>query len=193
LLLSGYYSPKFNEENLNGRKGGEERFKVFIGFQNKVCTNMCVSTDGYLGDLRVKSINQLRAYIKLLVENYNNHMHIDSMRQLTNFGLTEQQFTNLIGRCRMYQHLPSDQKLLVPPIQFGDTQIGAVASDYYRDNRFCRDRSGNINLWKLYNLFTVANKSSYIDSFLDRSANAFCFVDQLREGLEYPGLNWFLN
>jgi hypothetical protein len=27
-------------------------------------------------------------------------------------------------------------------------------------------------MWKLYNLLTGANKSSYIDSFLDRAVNA---------------------
>ena len=30
----------------------------------------------------------------------------------------------------------------------------------------------DINMWKFYNLLTGANKSSYIDSFLDRSLNA---------------------
>jgi len=29
-----------------------------------------------------------------------------------------------------------------------------------------------LNMWKFYNLLTGANKSSYIDSFLDRSLNA---------------------
>ena len=31
---------------------------------------------------------------------------------------------------------------------------------------------GEINLWRLYNLFTGANKSSYIDRLLDRGVNA---------------------
>ena len=31
---------------------------------------------------------------------------------------------------------------------------------------------GELNIWKFYNLLTGANKSSYIDSFLDRSLNA---------------------
>ena len=34
---------------------------------------------------------------------------------------------------------------------------------------------GNINLWNVYNLFTQANKSSYIATFLDRNLNAFEF------------------
>jgi hypothetical protein len=67
---------------------------------------------------------------------------------------------------------------------FGDKQVSAVVKDYYRDESFCRDSSGNINLWKLYNLFTGANKSIYIDGFLDRSVNAFNFVEQVRHGWE---------
>jgi hypothetical protein len=76
---------------------------------------------------------------------------------------------------------------------FGDTQLGAVCKDYYRDRSFCRDASGNINLWRLYNLFTGANKSTYIDNFLDRSVNAFTFVNEVRRGLDNRGSNWFLS
>jgi hypothetical protein len=93
----------------------------------------------------------------------------------------------------MYIHLPNDVKKDIPPILFGDTQISAVVKDYYRDESFCRDNSGNINLWKLYNLFTGVNKSSYIDSFLDRSVNAFNFVEQVRNGLEGKKECWYLD
>ncbi|WP_343671721.1 DUF3871 family protein [Chitinophaga sp.] len=36
-----------------------------------------------------------------------------------------------------------------------------------KDDSFCREVDGSINLWTLYNLFTGANKSSYIDTFLE--------------------------
>lgn len=62
--------------------------------------------------------------------------------------------------------------------------MSAVVKDFYRDESFCRDDSGNINLWKLYNLFTGSNKSSYIDSFLDRSVNAYNFTEQIRWALK---------
>ncbi|GAB4000891.1 hypothetical protein GCM10028807_55300 [Spirosoma daeguense] len=51
---------------------------------------------------------------------------------------------------------------------------------------------GSINLWKLHNLFTGVNKSSYIDTFLDRSLNALQFVEQVRYGLDEQGVNWYL-
>jgi Domain of unknown function, B. Theta Gene description (DUF3871) len=39
-----------NLDNLYNRKGADEHFKVFIGFKNTVCTNLCVWSDGYMGD-----------------------------------------------------------------------------------------------------------------------------------------------
>ena len=68
-----------------------------------------------------------------------------------------------------------------------------LAMDYYQDQSFCRNQNGDINLWRMYNLFTGANKSSYIDSFLDRSVNAFEFTHKIQRGLEGNVANWYLN
>ena len=92
----------------------------------------------------------------------------------------------------MYQHLPAEVKKDIPPLLFGDQQIGTVVRDYYKDNSFCKDEHGNINLWKLYNLFTGANKSTYIDNFIDRSVNAFDFLEQVRYGLTGKKECWYL-
>ena len=48
----------YNNENLYGKKT-EEHFKVFVGFKNHVCINLCVSTDGFLADLRAMSVNEI--------------------------------------------------------------------------------------------------------------------------------------
>lgn len=182
-----------NQDNLYNRKGADEHFKIFIGFQNKVCTNLCVWTDGYMNDLKVTSLGQLKGCIKTLVNNYNSNYHLNMMHQLSEHSLTEKQFALLIGRCRMYQSLPKAIQNELPPLLFGDNQISAVVKDYYRDQSFCRNEDGNINLWRLYNLFTGANKSTYIDNFLDRSVNAFHFVEQLKYALNNQQQSWFLN
>jgi hypothetical protein len=62
-----------------------------------------------------------------------------------------------------------------------------------KDESFCGDANGNINLCRLYNLFTGASKSSYIDNFLDRSVNAFNLVEQILFGLENKTDCWYLN
>ena len=144
-------------------------------------------------DLRVNSIGALSRHIADLIEDYNAQFHLAQMRNLTKLSLTEHQFAQLIGRCRMYPHLPANMKSDIPSLLLGENQISSVVKDYYKDNSFCRDREGNINLWRLYNLFTGANKSSYIDNFIDRSVNAYHFVERIRYALQDKTENWFLN
>ena len=93
----------------------------------------------------------------------------------------------------MHKYLPEGQAKQVPELLFGDGQINAVCKDYYNDQEFCSNASGNINLWNLYNLFTGANKSTYIDNFLDRSVNAFQLTAGLQNALEQREHSWFLN
>jgi hypothetical protein len=183
----------YNLDNLNAKKGTEETFKVFIGFKVSVCTNLCVWTDGYAQSVKVKNIQQLKGAIYQLISSFNATGQVRRMNALQNYTLTERQFAQLIGRCRMYHHLPSHIKQTIPEMHFGDSQINGVCKDYYKDNSFCRDDNGDINLWKLYNLFTAANKQSYIDTFADRAVSASKFVDELSHTLENKAVNWFLN
>lgn len=183
----------YNLDNLYNRKGADEHFKIFIGFQNQVCTNYCVWSDGFVSDARVQDIGQLKAVIKTLIDHYNYSYHLHHLKLLTEYSITEQQFANLIGRCRMYNYLSSADKSHITPLLLGDTQINAVVKDFYKDKSFCRAEDGSINLWKLYNLLTGSNKSSYIDSFLDRSVNTFQFVEHLRLALKDKQTNWYLN
>jgi hypothetical protein len=115
------------------------------------------------------------------------------MKQFAENYITEQQFAHLIGRCRMYHHMPVEYKKDIPSLLFGDQQINTVVRDFYKDSSFSRDSFGNINLWKLYNLLTGANKSSYIDSFLERGVNAFDLVNDLNHCVEHKRQSWYLN
>jgi len=44
----------------------------------------------------------------------------------------------------------------------------------------------------VYNLFTGATKSSYIDSFLDRNVGSLLFINSLVEHLRDRTKSWFL-
>jgi hypothetical protein len=191
LTLGGIKS--YHLDNLYSRKGADEHFKVFIGFKNSVCLNLCVWTDGYLNDLKVKNAGQLKGCIRTLIENYNATYHLNALHKLSTYSITENQFAHLVGRCRMFTHLPSDFKDEVHPLLLSDTQLSTVVKDYYRDKSFCRGEDGNLNLWRLYNLFTGANKSSYIDTFIDRSVNAYHFVEELKMVLDHKTTSWYLN
>jgi hypothetical protein len=183
----------YNLDNLQNKKGADEHFKVFIGFKVSVCTNLCVWTDGFAGDIRVKNLEQLRTAIYMLVHSFDAIAQLKRMEALQQYSLTEQQFAHLIGRCKMYQYLPSSVKKDIPELALGESQLNAVCRDYYKDNSFCRNAEGDISLWSLYNLFTSVNRASYIDSFLDRAVNAASFTQKLASTLEHKSINWFLN
>jgi hypothetical protein len=182
-----------NHESLFSKKS-IEKFKVFVGFQNLVCTNLLISTDGVALDIRVSSYDDLIRAVLELLSQYSGVKQLNTMRNFGNYSLTEHQFAQVIGKSRLYQHLPSAQKKEIPPLDFNDGQINAIARDYYLDKSFCRLDNGNIDLWRLYGLFTGSNKSSYIDSFLDRSVNGFSFTQGLVEALEKGNpTHWFLS
>lgn len=174
-------------------KASDQHFKVFVGFKNMVCTNMCVSTDGYMGDLRVKSLDMLYNGILSLLMDFNAVQMATELQQFQRHTLSEQQFAQLIGRCRLYKHMPDNMKQDIPAMSLGDAQINSVCKDYYTDNSFCCGADGSINLWRLYNLLTGANRSSYIDLFLDRSANAYTLSKELMSALQTKSTCWFLN
>ncbi|TZF85811.1 DUF3871 family protein (plasmid) [Pedobacter sp. BS3] len=191
LTIGGVKS--HHQDNLSGKKGSDEHFKLFIGFQNKVCTNLCIWSDGFIADLKVKTSHQLMDGIIHLLVSYNAKQHIDNMRQLSNYYLSEYEFAQLVGRCRMYHYLPNEFKKKLPVFQFGDTQLGILTRDYYKDEAFRQYEDGSIDLWRLYNLLTGVNKSSYIDTFLDRGANAFDFTNKLYQAVSNKEYNWFLH
>jgi hypothetical protein len=191
LMVGGVKA--YNLDNLYSRKGSEEHFKVFIGFQNTVCTNLCVWTDGLLGCLKVKNSNQLHAAIHSLFNSFNPSYQLYHLGELSKYSLTETQFALLLGRCRLYPFLPKKDQREITPLLFGDSQIKNVAQYYYKDSSFCRAENGDINLWKLYNLLTSGNKSTYIDSFVDRNVAAYHFTEQIKSALVHKDDNWFLN
>lgn len=160
----------YNQMNLYSKKT-VERFKVFVGFKNMVCCNLCVYTDGYLGNLEVSSTNDLFRSVLEMFNRYDPAKHIHLMQTLGNSYLTEHQFCQILGKMRLYQCLPQGYQKSVPRLLITDTQINSVAKAYIQDENF-GGFGGDLSMWRFYNLLTGANKSSYIDSFLDRSLNA---------------------
>ena len=182
-----------NTENLYNKKT-YEKFKIFIGFQNMICCNLCIATDGFKDELKAMSIVDLEDKTLQLFSSYNMHRHLNAMEQLSNYSLTESQFAQLIGKGRLYNFLPKKEKLLLPELLLNDGHLTTVAKDYYQDESFCKNENGDINLWKFYNLLTGSNKTSYLDKFLDRGVNAFDFTTGVSEALNDRNSkhSWFL-
>lgn len=169
----------YNHENLYNRKSAE-KFKVFVGFKNLVCTNLCVSTDGYKAEIKVMSVLELYKAVMKMLQEYDPLRHLSQMKALQESFMSEHQFAQFLGKSRLYQYLPVEKKKELPEMLMTDTQIGLVAKSYYTDEHFgALGDNKEISMWKVYNLLTGANKSSYIDNFLDRSLNA----TQLAEGI----------
>lgn len=183
----------YNHENLYSKKGAE-KFKVFIGFKNLVCCNLCVSTDGYKSEIKVMSTTDLFKSVMELFQLYNPARHLHLMNSFKDASLTEHQFAQLIGKSKLYQCLPPKDKKLLPSMEFTDTHINAVAKSYYNDDNFSiTENTDSISLWNVYNLFTGANKNSYIDNLLDRSLNATELVYGINKALHGDSqYRWFL-
>lgn len=94
---------------------------------------------------------------------------------------------------RLYQCLPQGFQKSIPRLLITDTQINSVAKAYIQDENF-GSFGNDLNMWKFYNLLTGANKSSYIDSFLDRSLNATEIATGINEALHGgERYRWFID
>ena len=190
LSIGGVRS--YNLENLYSKKTFE-KFKVFIGFKNLVCCNLCISTDGYKEEIRAMSHLDLLQQVISLFRLYNASKHLQVMDTFRQHQLTEHQFAQLIGKSKLYQCLPPKERKQLPSLELTDSHINIIARNYYRDEAFSRGSNNAINLWNVFNLFTGANKTSYIDTFLDRATNATDFIYGLTEALNgNNGYSWFI-
>ncbi len=119
--------------------------------------------------------------------------HIERLRKIIKLALAEG-FLERDPFLLFKPKLPKLEKQKIPLLNFNDSHINTMAKDYYQDQNFCRKEDGRINLWDVFNLFTQANKSSYIDTFLDRNLNAFEFTKGIQKTLNgNSDYHWFLS
>lgn len=178
----------YNLENLYNKKS-PERFKVFIGFKNWVCTNLCVSTDGFQGDLRVQTTAELLEQCEALFANFRIDQELKRLQELQHYSISPEQFSFIIGRSKQYINLPRDKKRGKPIFPLGDSQLSQLVRDYYRINP---SEQESICLWQFYNMMTAANKSSYIDSHLERIVESDAFTKRLADKLSNKLDDWYL-
>ena len=106
--------------------------------------------------------------------------------------LTESQFAHIVGRMRLYQALPSYLQRRVPKLLITDSQINNVCRDYYNNPNFGA-KDSTISMFDFHNLLTEANKSSYIDSYVQRGINATEVTVGICKALQGDSeYSWFL-
>ena len=190
LTVGGVRS--YSEQNLFSKKS-IEKFKIFIGFKNMVCCNLCIATDGLKDDLRVSSIDELKSKSSALFSSYNQAAQVDNMRQMQDYSINQEQFAHLIGKMKLYHHLDKTRKQGLFELNTTDSQINTILKNYMDDEYFGADSNGYINLWNLYNLFTESSKSNYIDNFLSRNCNTYEFINHLGTSIKNHETNYFLH
>ncbi len=191
LTIGGVKS--YNLDNLYTTKETPELFKVFIGFKNRICTNLCISTDGFLAELKATDVHQIYFEASRLIQRFNPNHYSQMFNTFNKINLSENMFAQVLGKAKLYNAMPPLMKKDIPRLGLTDSQLSMVAEDYYLDKSHSRNADGDINLWKVYNLFTGANKSSYIDTFLDRNAAVLKGVESLSQALEGGTPSWYLN
>lgn len=161
----------YNDLNLYRANRGAEKFSVFIGWRMNVCSNQVLTGQGAKIQLEVMSLHDLYKQVLDLFYTFRPAQDIHLLQTLSQTRLTETQFAQIVGRMRLYQALPNRYQRSVPKLLITDSQINNVCRDFYADPNF-GVKDNTISMFDFHNLLTEANKSSYIDSYLQRAVNA---------------------
>ena len=182
----------YSDLNLYRANRGMEKFTIFIGWRVNVCSNQVLTGQGVRLALEVMSIHDLYKAVLELFYNFNMDRDIQLLQSLTQTRLSETQFAQIVGRMRLYQALPSYQQRKLPKLLITDSQINNVCRDYYSNPNFGA-KNNTISMFDFHNLLTEANKSSYIDSYVQRGINATEVTVGICKALQGDSeYSWFL-
>ena len=186
----------YNEDKLYNRASAM-KFRIFVGWQVRVCSNLCLTCDGYSGiidcmteaDIMQKSFELFNSF------NPNKENTLQLLENLHSTQISEEQFCKIIGRMRLYQYLPNNEQKQLPLLTIGDQAVNAMVKNYVMNPNFGK-KTGEITCWNLLQFANEAVKASYIDSWLDRNKNCTDFaigIQKALEGNDTEGYSWFLN
>ena len=187
----------YNEDKLYNRQS-TMRFKVFVGWQVRVCSNLMLTCDGNSGTIDCMTEADIMQKSLELFKGFNPHKE-DTLRLLENLSSTaisEEQFCQIIGRMRLYQFLPLAEQKQLPPLTIGDQAVNAMVKNYISNPNFGKKEGEDFTAWNLMQLANEAVKQSYIDKWLDRNQNCTDFaigIQKALKGEDTEGYSWFLN
>ena len=184
----------YSETNLLGNSSQKQLFRLGIGFLNRCCTNMLLSTDGVKYDIKVTNPADLYRYCIELFASYNYRQHIEDMKRLGNTIIDVSTFAQFLGKARLYQALPTHIKneLGLPELILPEAQINQAARDYYSDENFS-GYGKQLTAWNFYQLLTNY-KNNYIDITMERCVNAYDVAKGLASAINRQDdtWNWFI-
>ena len=190
----------YNEDKLYGRQT-PMKFKIFVGWQVRVCSNLCLSCSGFTGNIECMTTSDIKEKALELFNGFDpiKDDELRTLEALGNTSITEEQFCKIVGRLRLYQALPNTTRaeLALPTITVGDTAVNAVVRGYVENPNFKKEEGcDTITLWQMLQFFTEAMKSAcYIDKWLDREKESVDFVYGIQKAIEgtSPEYAWFLS
>ena len=187
----------YNEDKLYNRQS-TMKFKVFVGWQVRVCSNLMLTCDGNSGTIDCMTEADIMQKSFELFNGFNPHKE-DTLRLLENLSSTtisEEQFCQIIGRMRLYQFLPLAEQKQLPPLTIGDQAVNAMVKNYISNPNFGKKEGEEFTTWNLMQLANESVKQSYIDKWLDRNQNCTDFaigIQKALNGEDTEGYDWFLN
>ena len=188
----------YNEDRLYGRQC-PMKFKIFVAWQVRVCSNLMISCDGFAGNLECITTSDIKEKALELFSGFDpiKDDNLRTLEALGNTSITEYQFCSIIGRLRLYQALSNQTRaeLGLPYLTLGDQAVNAVVRGYVENPNFKKDsESETISLWQMLNYFTEAVKQTYIDKWLDRERESVDFMYGIQKAIEgtNPQYAWFL-
>jgi putative uncharacterized protein (fragment) len=193
LCIGGVRS--LNEENLYARKS-PEKFKIFIGWRVRVCSNLMLTNDGLTGRLEVMSDADIYSSALSLFQDFNPEQNLRLLEGLGRTMISQEQFCQIIGRLRLYQVLPTSGLKELPKVILGDSNINAATKGYIENSNFGLRGRDKISCWDLMQLLNDAAKQSYIDKFLERNRNCTDFAAGIQRALngdDTENYGWFLS
>jgi len=183
----------YNDLNLYRASKSLEKFSVFVGWRVRICSNQVLTGQGVKLSMEVMDLKQLYQQVMGLFNQFNPAKDIHLMQTLSNTYLTETQFAQIVGRMRLYQALPQGLSRYIPRLLITDSQINNVCRGYYGNPDFSAGKDGSLSMWNFHNLLTESNKSSYIDSYLQRAVNATDVAVGINNALHGDSTyQWFL-
>lgn len=186
----------YNEDKLYTRASAM-KFKIFVGWQVRVCSNLCLTCDGFSGTIECMTEADIMQKSLELFSSFNPNKE-NTLRLLENLystTISEELFCKIIGRMRLYQNLPIEEQKKLPLLTIGDQAVNAMVKNYVTNQNFGKN-TGEVTCWNLLQFANEAVKSSYIDKWLERNQNCTDFaigIQKAINGEDTEGYSWFLN
>lgn len=105
----------YNEDKLY-RPQTPMKFKIFVGWKVRVCSNLCLTCDGFSGTIECMTEADIMQKALELFSGFNPRKEetLGLLENLQSTEISEELFCKIIGRLRLYQFLPVNEQKALP-------------------------------------------------------------------------------